>query len=91
MQPIPRTNYRNAICHRGGVLSRVRGQALILALVTMSVLVLGVIVLFNTGQVLDKKVELVNAADATACGPAAAPPARRHGSVARAGRLSPAK
>ncbi len=66
MQTIPSNSHRNAVCQRGGVLSRVRGQALILALVTMSVLVLGVIVLFNTGQVLDKKVELVNAADATA-------------------------
>lgn len=66
MQTIPSTRYRNAASHCGGVFSRVRGQALILALVTMSALVLGVIVLFNTGQVLDKKVELVNAADATA-------------------------
>ncbi|PKM03870.1 MAG: hypothetical protein CVV16_07380 [Gammaproteobacteria bacterium HGW-Gammaproteobacteria-6] len=66
MQTIPITSYRNAASHCGGIFSRVRGQALILALVTMSALVLGVIVLFNTGQVLDKKVELVNAADATA-------------------------
>lgn len=57
---------RNARSSCDGTRSRMRGQALILALVTMSVLVLGVIVLFNTGQVLDKKVELVNAADATA-------------------------
>jgi hypothetical protein len=43
-----------------------KGQALILALVTLVVLVIGVIVLFNTGQAVSKKVQLVNTADAAA-------------------------
>lgn len=46
--------------------SVMKGQALILALVTLVVLVIGVIVLFNTGQVVSKKVQLVNTADAAA-------------------------
>lgn len=45
---------------------RIRGQALVLALVALVVLCLGVIVLFNTGQAVNKKVQLVDAADATA-------------------------
>lgn len=44
----------------------VKGQALVLAIVSLLVLCLGVIVLFNTGQTVSKKVELVNAADAAA-------------------------
>ncbi|MHB9022415.1 MAG: pilus assembly protein TadG-related protein [Halothiobacillus sp.] len=43
-----------------------KGQALILALITLVVLVIGVIVLFNTGQTVSKKVQLVNTADAAA-------------------------
>lgn len=43
-----------------------RGQALILAIISLVVLCIGVIVLFNTGQATSKKVQLVNAADATA-------------------------
>ncbi len=42
------------------------GQALILFIVSLLVLCIGVIVLFNTGQTVSKKVELVNAADAAA-------------------------
>lgn len=44
----------------------VRGQALVLALVTLTALALGVIVLFNTGQTVGKKIQLVNTADAAA-------------------------
>ena len=43
-----------------------RGQALILFVIALLVLCIGVIVLFNTGQAVSKKVELVNAADAAA-------------------------
>lgn len=46
--------------------SRFKGQALILALITLVVLVVGVIVLFNSGQVVSKKMQLVNTADAAA-------------------------
>lgn len=46
--------------------SRLNGQALILALVSLVVLVIGVIVLFNTGQSVSKKEQLVNTADAAA-------------------------
>ena len=45
---------------------RAKGQALVLAVVSLLVLCLGVIVLFNTGQTVSKKVELVNTADAAA-------------------------
>jgi Putative Flp pilus-assembly TadE/G-like len=45
---------------------RQRGQALVLALVCMVVFVIGVLVLFNTGQVVNKKVQLNNTADAAA-------------------------
>lgn len=44
----------------------IKGQALILFVVALLVLCVGVIVLFNTGQAVSKKVELVNAADAAA-------------------------
>lgn len=43
-----------------------RGQALVLFLVTLVVLVIGVIVLFNSGQAVSKKMQLVNTADAAA-------------------------
>jgi hypothetical protein len=46
--------------------SRYKGQALILALITLVVLVVGVIVLFNSGQTVSKKMQLVNTADAAA-------------------------
>lgn len=46
--------------------SRLSGQALILALITLVVLVVGVIVLFNSGQAVSKKMQLVNTADAAA-------------------------
>lgn len=52
--------------HRSSWPRRARGQALVLAIVALLVLCLGVIVLFNTGQAVGKKVELVNAADAAA-------------------------
>jgi competence protein ComGC len=45
---------------------RETGQALVLALVCMVVFVVGVLVLFNTGQVVNKKVQLNNTADAAA-------------------------
>lgn len=45
---------------------QVRGQALILAVVALLVLCLGLIVLFNSGQTVTKKVQLVNTADAAA-------------------------
>lgn len=45
---------------------RQRGQALVLAIVVLLVLCVGVIVVFNTGQAVSKKVELVNTADAAA-------------------------
>jgi len=43
-----------------------RGQALVLALLCMLVFVVGVLVLFNTGQAVNKKVQLNNTADAAA-------------------------
>src|SRR6478736_5578023 len=45
---------------------REAGQALVLAVVCMLVFVIGVLVLFNTGQVINKKVQLNNTADAAA-------------------------
>ncbi|QRN54374.1 pilus assembly protein TadG-related protein [Dyella caseinilytica] len=42
------------------------GQALILVVVSLLVLCLGLVVLFDTGQVVTKKVQLVNTADAAA-------------------------
>jgi len=45
---------------------REQGQALVLAMVCMVVFVVGVLVLFNTGQVVNKKVQLNNTADAAA-------------------------
>jgi Flp pilus assembly protein TadG len=42
------------------------GQALPLALISMLVFVVGVLVLFNTGQIVNKKVEFNNIADAAA-------------------------
>lgn len=45
---------------------RQKGQALLLAVVCMLVFVVGVLVLFNTGQVVNKKVQLNNTADAAA-------------------------
>lgn len=44
----------------------VHGQALVLALVTLTALAVGVLVLFNTGQAVSKKIQLVNTADAAA-------------------------
>lgn len=49
-----------------GTSKRQEGQALVLALVCMLVFVVGVLVLFNTGQVVNKKVQLNNTADAAA-------------------------
>jgi len=45
---------------------RQRGQAMVLFVVSLLVLGIGLIMLFNTGQAVTKKVELVNAADAAA-------------------------
>ena len=44
----------------------IRGQAMVLGIVMLLVLCIGVIILFDTGQAVSKKVELVNAADAAA-------------------------
>lgn len=46
--------------------SRVGGQALVLFVVMIGVLSLGLILLFNTGQAVNKKVRLTHAADAAA-------------------------
>lgn len=45
---------------------KMRGQALILVVLALLVLCLGLVVLFDTGQVVAKKVQLVNTADAAA-------------------------
>lgn len=45
---------------------REKGQALVLAVICMLVFVVGVLVLFNTGQIVNKKVQLDNTADAAA-------------------------
>jgi len=47
-------------------LHRQKGQALVLAVICMLVFVVGVLVLFNTGQLVNKKVQLNNTADAAA-------------------------
>ena len=54
---------RNA---RGPVRKGLAGQALVLFVVLVGVLALGLILLFNTGQAVDKKVRLTHAADAAA-------------------------
>ncbi|MCI2244384.1 MULTISPECIES: pilus assembly protein TadG-related protein [Xanthomonas] len=46
--------------------ARMRGQAMPMVLVFLMVLCVGLLVTFNTGQVVGKKVELTNAADAAA-------------------------
>lgn len=46
--------------------SRARGQALILSVICLLVFCVGLIVLFNTGQVVNKKLQLTNTADAAA-------------------------
>lgn len=46
--------------------SRMQGQAMPMVLVFLMVLCVGLLVTFNTGQVVGKKVELTNAADAAA-------------------------
>lgn len=43
-----------------------RGQALVLGLVLLLVLCVGAVLLFNTGQIVHKKVQLTNTADAAA-------------------------
>lgn len=45
---------------------RLRGQALVLGMVFVLVLAVGTVLLFNTGQVVHRKVQLTNAADAAA-------------------------
>jgi competence protein ComGC len=61
-----RGNCRGAIAPSSGLASRQRGQTLVLAMVCMVVFVVGVLVLFNTGQAVNKKVQLNNTADAAA-------------------------
>jgi len=63
------------------------GQALILVVIALLVLCLGVIVLFNTGQSVTKKVQLVNAADAAAYS-AAVQQARAYNLIAYMNRAS---
>lgn len=46
--------------------ARLRGQAMVLFLVLSGVLCLGLILMFDTGQSVNKKVQLVNTADAAA-------------------------
>src|SRR5690606_2333555 len=46
--------------------SSLRGQALVMFVVLVGVLVLGLILLFSTGQAVNKKVRLTHAADAAA-------------------------
>lgn len=53
-------------CRSSGPGFRARGQALILILISLVVLILGLLVVFDTGQVVTTKVELVNSADAAA-------------------------
>jgi hypothetical protein len=64
-----------------------RGQALVLAIVALLVLCIGVIVVFNTGQAVSKKVELVNTADAAAYS-AAVEQARAYNLIAYMNRAS---
>lgn len=49
-----------------GSRSRQRGQTLVLAVVCLLVLCLGLLAVFDTGQVVGKKTQLMNAADAAA-------------------------
>lgn len=64
----------SSVCSKNGLRTRrspswrakAAGQALILAVIALLVLCLGFIVLFDTGQVVTKKVQLVNTADAAA-------------------------
>ena len=51
---------------RTGGRRRAAGQALVLGMVLLMVLCVGGVLLFNTGQVVQRKVELTNTADATA-------------------------
>jgi hypothetical protein len=60
--PTSASRVRGALSSRG----KVAGQALILVVVSLLVLCLGLVVLFDTGQVVAKKVQLVNTADAAA-------------------------
>lgn len=53
-------------CLRGPQRAYVAGQAMVLGMVLVLVLCVGAILLFNTGQVVNKKVQLTNAADAAA-------------------------
>ncbi|MCF7223604.1 TadE/TadG family type IV pilus assembly protein [Marilutibacter chinensis] len=62
--PNLRARMRNA--RRPGGRNNVRGQALVLFVVLVSILCLGLILVFDTGQSVNKKVQLVNSADAAA-------------------------
>lgn len=75
------------VCVRYGRRGPARGQALILAVVALLVLCLGLIVLFNSGQAVTKKVELVNTADAAAYS-AAVQQARAYNLIAYMNRAS---
>ena len=59
-------NRRLRCCPARSMRTRQKGQTLILAVICMLVFVIGVLVLFNTGQVINKKVQLNNTADAAA-------------------------
>jgi hypothetical protein len=51
---------------RGGSVRVQHGQALVMSIIVLLVLCLGLVMLFDTGQVVTKKVQLTNAADAAA-------------------------
>lgn len=59
-------SFKNVLHRREDARRRVAGQAMPMVLVFLMVLCVGLLVTFNTGQVVGKKVELTNAADAAA-------------------------
>ena len=63
-KPILRARTRSM--PRSGGRRNVRGQALVLFVVLVSILCLGLVLVFDTGQSVNKKVQLVNSADAAA-------------------------
>jgi len=66
MQRTGRSSDRKLRAFSGAGCRRARGQAMVLAVVCMIVFCVGLLVLFNTGIVVNKKVQLNNAADAAA-------------------------
>jgi Flp pilus assembly protein TadG len=87
-RPPPEWRARVHVRDRCARLRRVQqGQALVLAMLALLVLCIGVIVVFNTGQAVSKKVELVNTADAAAYS-AAVEQARAYNLIAYMNRAS---